>query len=133
MNLLGMFKDECESKTLTEWAGLRSKSYCFRMSRSSEDDIVKCKGVDSRWVKANLKMDDYKNVLRHTTSSMASFNGLRSRDHKVYLMEFKKCALNAFDCKRYMLNCGLHARSLGSFFNKDARNNYCRRCGPQSL
>jgi len=55
---LGFFKDELNGKFMTEFVGLCSKVYCYKIGKV-ESSLNKAKEVSSR----NLTIEDYKNVL----------------------------------------------------------------------
>ena len=59
--VIGMMKDEEEGKQITEFVGLRSKLYAYKIDDGSE--TKKCKGVKKYVVKKKITLEDYKNCL----------------------------------------------------------------------
>ena len=132
MNRPGYFKSETKGETLTHFIGLKSKNYTYKTTNAS--DTVKCKGVKARHVQSNINFQHFRNILKTTTEmKMSTFKNLRASNHRMYVCEFTKCALNAFDSKRYILNCGVHSRSHYHYRNSQARNNYCNKCSVNKL
>ena len=130
MNKVGLFKDETESDPIMEWVGIRSKNCCF--STQSSITALRCKGAKRSWVKNNLNVRLFKEALRDTKEIRATVNNLRSVDHRIYLTRFNKGALNPFDSKRWILNCGCHSRSLGHWKNCHSKYNRCYKCNKKS-
>ncbi|XP_051176794.1 uncharacterized protein LOC127291636 [Leptopilina boulardi] len=82
--MLGLMKDECSGKIVTEFVGLRSKMYSVRVE--NQDFIKKAKGVKSSVVKKTITFDDYISKL-----------------HNVYTLKESKIALSPYDDKRFLL------------------------------
>ena len=60
--VIGMMKDEAGGKQITEFVGLRSKLYSFKIDEKGEK---KCKGVKKSEVKRTINFKDYKDCLPH--------------------------------------------------------------------
>ena len=60
--VIGMMKDEAGGKQITEFVGLRSKLYSFKIDEKEEK---KCKGVKKSEVKRTISFQDYKDCLSH--------------------------------------------------------------------
>ena len=58
--VIGMMKDEAGGKQITEFVGLRSKLYSFKIDEKEEK---KCKGVKKSEVKRSINFKDYKDCL----------------------------------------------------------------------
>ena len=58
--VIGMMKDEAGGKQITEFVGLRSKLYSFKIDEKEEK---KCKGVRKSEVKRKINFKDYKDCL----------------------------------------------------------------------
>ena len=60
--VIGMMKDETGGKQITEFVGLRSKLYSFKIDEKEEK---KCKGVKKPEVKRTINFKDYKKIPLH--------------------------------------------------------------------
>ncbi|XP_051153676.1 uncharacterized protein LOC127276959 [Leptopilina boulardi] len=60
--VLGLMKDECNGRIVTEFVGLRSKMYSVRVE--DKNFIKKAKGVKAGVVKKTIQFDDYVKCLR---------------------------------------------------------------------
>jgi hypothetical protein len=58
--VIGMMKDECAGKEITEFVGLRAKCYAYTVDGK---DSKKCKGVKKGVVKKRLSSNDYRHCL----------------------------------------------------------------------
>ena len=99
--VIGLFKDEVGGKIISEFVGLRSKLYAYKMFEGPESK--KCKGVKKAVVKTVLTFDDYKDCLFNEKNYTAKFNTLRSRRHEISTECVTKTALSATDDKRHVL------------------------------
>ncbi len=98
--VLGMMKMECCNQTITEFIGLRAKSYCMLM----EDDIVKkIKGIKTYVVKNNINFDDFKNCLNKNENIIVSQQNFKSIKHEIYTQLSCKLALSNNDDKRFII------------------------------
>ncbi|XP_051157441.1 uncharacterized protein LOC127279246 [Leptopilina boulardi] len=100
--ILGMMKDECCGKIVTEFVGLRSKMYSVRVE--NQDFIKKAKGVKAGVVKKSISFDDYVYCLRNVNMQSRTQYTIRSKLHKVQTVKQTKIALSPFDDKRYLLS-----------------------------
>ena len=118
---------------LTHFIGLKSKNYSYQTSNGVAD-TVKCKGVKTRHVQNNINFQHFREILKSVKNvKMSTFKNLRASKHRMYVSQFTKCALNGFDSKRYILNCGNHSRSHSHYRNSQACNNYCYKCNVNYL
>ncbi|XP_043465724.1 uncharacterized protein LOC122500722 [Leptopilina heterotoma] len=99
--ILGLMKDECSGKIITEFVGLRSKMYSIRVN--GQDFTKKAKGVKASVVKKDIEFDDYIDCLHNYSIQMRTQHVIRSRLHKVETVKQIKVALSPMDNKRYLL------------------------------
>ena len=115
--VLGMMKDEAESKIIKEFVGLRSKLYSFVMDDGGE--TKKCKGIKRNVVESSIRHEHYKTCLTTGKELLRKQNILRSYEHEVYTEEVNKVALSALDDKRYILSDGKDTLAWGHYKIKD--------------
>ena len=102
--VLGLMKDECNGKIVTEFAGLRSKMYSVRVE--DEDRIKKAKGLKSNVIKKTITFDHFKDCLFNNKEITREQRKICSKFHMVYTEKENKIALSPFDNKRYLKeNC----------------------------
>ena len=91
--IIGMMKDEAGGKQITEFVGLRSKLYAYKMDCGKEDK--KCKGVKKGVVKKEITLEDYKKCLFTKEEQERSMNAIRSRKHNItYGIHYKDCIIS---------------------------------------
>jgi len=95
-----MFKDEAGGKIISEFVGLRAKSYAFDMDG---DEFKKCKGVKKYVVNKEIT-NDYKNCLFSGRQQLRPMNVIRSHHHEVFTEQDNKIALSAEDDERIILD-----------------------------
>ena len=104
--VIGKFKDETSSKSITEFVGLRAKMYSFKTA--DEHESKKAKGIKKLVVKKELRFSDYKRSLFGSTMTdvqqTTKFNSIRSYKHDIYTIEQCKIGLCSFDDKRYLID-----------------------------
>ena len=115
--VLGMMKDEAAGKIITEFVGLRSKLYSYKMDEGEENK--KCKGIKKQVVKNSITHEDYKTCLETGKEQLRKQNIIRSYEHEVYTEAVNKVALSAEDDKRYILEDGKHTLAWGHYKMKD--------------
>ena len=109
--VLGMMKDEVGGRIITEFVGLRSKLYAYKVQKlecQCEDscneceEIIckKCKGTKRLVVKNCITFENYKDCLFNNNQYLAKFNTFRSRKHEITTDRVTKIALSANDDKR---------------------------------
>ena len=96
--VLGMMKDEAGGNIITEYVGLRSKLYAYKIQGGGEDK--KCKGVKKAVVRGCISLENYKDCLFNDKQHLARFNTFRSRKHEITTDRVTKVALSANDDKR---------------------------------
>ena len=99
--VIGLFKDDANGKIISEFVGLRSKLYAYKIFEGQESK--KCKGVKKAVVKTVITFDDYKDCLFNNKTYTAKFNTVRVRRHEISTECVTKTALSAMDDKRYVL------------------------------
>ncbi len=109
--VIGYFKDECGGKFITEFVGLKAKSYSFKTSDGKVEK--KCKGVKKYVVSKHITHEDYKECLFTKISQLRTMNTIRSRKHEVGSERINKTALSADDDKRIIMEDGIHTMAYG--------------------
>ncbi len=109
--MIGFFKDECGGKYITEFVGLKAKSYSYETADGKVEK--KCKGVKKYVVKKYITHEDYKECLFTKISQLRTMNTIRSRRHDVGSERINKTALSADDNKRIVLEDGIHTLAIG--------------------
>ena len=118
--VLGMFKDEAKGKNITEFVGLRSKLYSYKMEEGKENK--KCKGIKKAVVEKSITHEDYKTCLTTGKEQLRRQNIIRSYAHTLYTEEINKIALSAADDKRYLLKDSFDTLAWGHYKIKDLEN-----------
>lgn len=131
----GLFKDEMNSRLITEFVGLRSKMYCVCALQSSEskkkgkstgksnesrtqiviEAMKKAKGVRRYVLKKETTFDDYLNCIKNSCIVTKYQNGIRSKLHQVYSIREKKIALSPYDNKRVILSNNINTLPWGHY------------------
>ena len=111
--VVGMMKDECSGRVMTEFVGLRSKLYSSKMDNG--DESKKCKGINKTVTKNDIVFENYKDVLFNQTYSMRKMNVIRSYKHNVVTEEVNKVALSGDDDKRIVLEDRIHTLAYGHY------------------
>jgi len=95
-----MFKDKAGGKIISEFFGLRTKSYAFDMDG---DEFKKCKGVKKYVLNKEIALNDYKSCLFSGKLQLRLMNVIRSNHHEVFTEQVNKITLSADDDKRIIL------------------------------
>ncbi len=111
--VIGFYKDECGGKFITEFVGLKPKSYSYETSDGEVEK--KCKGVKKYVVKNHITHEDYKECLFTRVSQLRTMNTIRSRKHNVGSERINKTALSADDDKRIIWEDGVHTLAIGHY------------------
>jgi hypothetical protein len=122
---LGCFKIETGENIVPEFIGLRSKMYCYPISKAYEGyarieqkektELKKReKGVPGH-ITNQHQLDIWKQILNNETKSFASFNMIKSEKLNVYTINQTKVALSNFDDKRYILENGYDTLAHGHY------------------
>ena len=111
--VLGKMKDECCGKIMTEFIGLRSKMYAYKVQ--DETVVKKLKGVKKNCIENKISFDDYYNCLFERKNVLVSMNLIRFKKHEVYSISQNKLALSYKDEKRYVLDDKINTLAFGHF------------------
>ncbi|XP_072394634.1 uncharacterized protein [Diabrotica undecimpunctata] len=111
--VLGVMKDENKGEIMTNFVGLRSKMYTFKVQ--SGRVTKKAKGTKHNIVKNVIKFNDYVNCLNHFKEQIATQRSIRSYSHNVYSIEQTKIALSPYDDKRYLISNSFRTLPWGHY------------------
>ena len=95
--VLGVMKDECQGRTMTEFVGLRAKMYSYKVD--GESVTKKIKGL-SRSVIRRITFDDFTNCLFNKETLTKQQHLIRSKKHELFTIKQSKVALSPYDDKR---------------------------------
>jgi len=130
-NQAGLWKNEIANGTITEFCGLKSKSYAFKTieckTRAVHEKIT-CKGVN-KGGKKSLHMHDYFKCIKSVASIRADVMSIRSSTYVLSTLKLNKLALSSFDDKRHLFSCGVHTAPYESTLIH-RYNDYCPFCDP---
>ena len=108
--VLGLFKDENNSKIMTDFVGLRAKLYCFRVETG--EVTKKAKGI-RKYITNNLELRDYRNCLIKKQNIFKKMYIFRSKQHCIYTQMLNKKTLSCDDTKRYIREDGKSTYAWG--------------------
>ena len=103
LQFLGKFKFELGGKIISEFCGLKAKSYSIKLDDDSYE-IKKAKGTKKCVVKRHINFDNYVNILFNNKELPRSQFRFKSDHHKIYKQKFNKITLNYFADKRIQCN-----------------------------
>lgn len=109
----GLFKDELNSKILTDFVGLRSKMYSIRSE--NRDLIKKAKGVKANVLKKQIDFNDYLECLVFNDIKMRHQYMFRNKLHRMYTICQNRIALSPYDDKRVILKNKVDTLPYGHF------------------
>ena len=107
---IGLMKDECNGKILTEWVGLRPKLYSL-LTEGGEKQ--KAKGLAKSMINKSLRHENFLKCLRTGENQKRKQCLFRSRDHHIFTENMTKVALSADDDKRIVLGNGVDTWAIG--------------------
>ena len=87
----GLMEDELGGKVMTEFVGLRPKTYSYLIDDNNIDK--KAKETKKCVIKLILKFNDYKNYLLNNEIIFKSQRRFKSKAHNVYTEEINKIAV----------------------------------------
>ena len=96
--VIGLMKDEFGGEIITEFIGLRPKTYSYLTDNDKIDK--KAKGTKKCLIKKMIKFDDYKKCLLNDKVILKSQQRFISNKHDVYTGDVNKIALSNDDDKR---------------------------------
>ena len=154
---LGYWKDEMKGNPITEFVGIRSKTYAVettlnkyslkmykdrkqimrkkdRCENCKEADQfcnhaskITCKGV-KRAYKDKIPFKKFKNCIDTVNAERVTFHAIRSYKHEIHTIKASKLAFSSFDDKRHLL-CSMHSLPYGSMYIKAAlKSKECPLC-----
>ena len=100
-NVLGKFKSEVGSKTMTEFVALSPKSYCYKYCSK---EVKKAKGVSLAISDKTMEFSDYKRVLDSNQTQTRTIYGIRSFNQQLYTACEDKIVLSGFYDKMVMID-----------------------------
>ena len=121
-NQLFFFKDEVCGDSISKYVGLRAKCYSFT-TRSGKEER-KLKGVTKAY-RSQFSLSHYMQCLTSVKHQSVSQYHIRSRNHKIALIQATRVALSSYDCNRYMLKCGIHTLAYGFNNCLYTKHDYC--------
>ena len=98
---LGCFKDETAGRDIEEMVCLRPKMFSIRLV-DSESGIRGAKGI-GRSIVRRLSHLDYRSAYDNANETSVHMTTIRSTNHTIQTVTFKKRALSAWDDKRCWL------------------------------
>ena len=115
--VLGKFKFELGGKIISEFCGLKAKTYSIKLDNDNYE-IKKAKGTKRCVVKRHINFDNYVSILFNNKKLLKSQFTFKSDHHKIYTQKINKIALNYFDDKRIQCNDKITTYPYGYFDNK---------------
>lgn len=119
--IIGKFKDELKGNPIKEIISLAAKMYALEVVSSTNEDkeqfeyIKKAKGIKSLYVKKKIKFDHYKESLLLEKTYSATYNVIRSFNHRIYSITETKKSLSPNDDKRVILEDRIHTLPYGHY------------------
>jgi len=114
--VLGKMKDEAHGKILFSFIGLAPKMYSIVGEHNYK--VTKAKGVKRALVKKALTHEFFRKSLFKQRVYECKMNLMRSKNHKLFVANFKKRAIHNFESKRYILDGGVRSRPHYHFKNE---------------
>ena len=115
-NQIGKMKCDLGNNIITEFVGLRSKMYSYKLLNDKEEDThLKLKGVNRKAL-SNISFNDYYSALFGDSkyyNQHVEMEGIRSFKHKLYTIKQNKVSLSSDDTKRYILNDNINTLAYG--------------------
>ena len=105
-------KDELGGKIMTEFAGLRPKTYYYLIDDGNSD--IKTRETKKYVIKRILKFNDYKNCLLNNEIILKLQQRFKSKAHNLFTEEIKKIALSCNDDKRLQTFDRISSYSYGA-------------------
>jgi hypothetical protein len=133
---LGKWKDEMQGNEISEYVGLRAKSYSLKIRQRNEGGRVQplfkvkntCKGVKKAY-KTNITFANYLNCIKSVKSHSVVQYNFKSSTHEISTIRVNRVAFSSFDDKRYLCPCSVHSLPYGSKFIKYVEEtNKCPLC-----
>jgi len=113
--VIGKFKDEVSNDYISEFIGIRSKTYSF--IKNNDEISKKLKGVSKPVVKKEITFNDYKQCVFQNKQKVVQVHSIRSKDLSNYSLVQSKVALNNCDDKRLWIDA-TNSLALGHCLTK---------------
>ena len=110
----GLFSDETDGKTITEFCALRAKSYAFKIDG---EEKIKAKGIRGHVVKNHMTFNDHKLCL-FDEGELDPFRtnvSIRSFHHQLKTIASHKLTFNSYDDKRFTMRDKIHTLAHGHY------------------
>jgi len=119
----GLFSDETDGQTMTEFCALRAKSYAYKIIGKDEcgnnitNEKIKAKGIRNHVVKNHMTLEDHKKCLFGESGLDVYIENvsIRSFKHQIKTIKSNKLTYNNFDDKRIVLDDNIHTLAHGHF------------------
>ena len=130
---LGYLKNEVPNSTITNYVGLKSKTYMLLTEDGGKQ--VRAKGV-KKSRQASIKFEQMMECIESMKGHAVESHFIRSKDHVIRLIKGRQIAFSSFDDKRFLL-CPMHSVPYGSWIAEeskciDSAEPYCHFCVPNS-
>ena len=112
--VIGMFKDECGGKQISEFVGLRPKLYAFHVDGEVRDH-KRNKGTKKSTIKNDINIDDYRECLFSGKKQYRTSTAIRSEGHEIHTIQINKVALSPNDDKRVILEDKISTLAIGHY------------------
>lgn len=112
--VIGLMKDVCGGKIITEFVGLRPKLYSYR---AGDKEDKKCKGVKKNVIDKEITFDNYKDCLFNEKEETRHVNLIRHRNHDLFTERIEKVVLSAKDDKRLILPDKIKTLAFGHYMS----------------
>ena len=113
--VIGMMKDECGGKQITEFVGLRAKMYSYKVKDSDQEE-KRAKGVKKAVIKKDISFNDYYSCLTGENPVIyRKMNLIRSHKHDIFTETVNKVALSANDDKRVIQSDKISTLAYGHY------------------
>jgi len=114
--VVGKFKDECCSRPIIEFVGVRPKMYSILMVNGG--NIRKAKGVQQAVVKKDLHHELYKQCLDEHKLMKHKQIVIHSHGHQMGVYEQNKTSLSPLDTKKWIAADGIITRAFGHYLTR---------------
>ena len=94
-------KDVSGGKIIVEFVGLKSKMYSMENIDGKESDTAKEVNIVTGF-------NEFKDTLFNKKITRHKMKRIQSKKHKIGTYEMNKISLSCFDCKRFVLDDGIH-------------------------
>jgi len=109
-NALGLIKNEIPQDDISDFCGVRAKSYAI--NTLGQTLTSRAKGVKSAF-REHLTFQDYKSVVLSKSQVSREQYGFLSKDHVIRMVKSNKVCFSSLEDKRYWL-CERHSVPFGS-------------------